>query len=136
MIRSANTVLRPPEGEGEGEPDEEALTEALGLAEADGDRLADGEIEADGLLGEGDAEAEGDTEGLPEGETEPEGLREAEGLVEGLADWRVTPSSTNAWLQVSVSRVLRMFRLEPNLNDPLIPRSSNSDIPPLKLEIS
>ena len=106
IIRSENTVWRPPEGEGEGLPDEEGLTEAEGLAEAEGDRLAEGETEAEGLLGEGEAEAEGDRDGLPEGEVEEEGLREEEGLTDGLADWRVTPSSTKAWLQVSVSRFL------------------------------
>mgnify|MGYP007071655045 CR=1 FL=1 len=128
--------MRPPDGEGEGLPDEEGLTDALGLAEAEGDRLAEAEIEEDGLLGDGEAEAEGDMDGLPEGETEVEGLREAEGLTDGLADCRVTPSSTRAWLQERVSRFLRMSRLEPNLNDPFTPRSSKSEIPARKFVIS
>jgi hypothetical protein len=79
-----------------------------------------------------------DADGEFVGEGEDDGLTEADGEVEAdgerPSDW--SPSLSIAWLQLKESTILRMSKLDPNLNDPAIPRSSKSETPPLNLFIS
>ena len=122
-ITSLKILVCATEGDGEGDNEVLGDSDALGDLEADGEREALGDLEADPPA-EGEALLDGDNDKDGDGELLALGDLDADGDCERDADCGISPSSTNACLQESVSLRFLISSPEPCLKEPLIPLSS------------